>query len=144
MAASLRRPESGIAGLPGKPGPPGPPGPQGGNGFPGQAGARGLPGLKGPPGHMGTKGPKGDGCAAGLWFLREQWYSCLLVFLSTNPLIIYHMLQGTQETEGPEGPLFEVRKVSQDHLDFLVRTFLPPYAFRDGWLHVRKVEQFET
>uniref|UniRef100_A0A673BLZ2 Collagen, type IX, alpha 1b n=1 Tax=Sphaeramia orbicularis TaxID=375764 RepID=A0A673BLZ2_9TELE len=60
LAASLRRPESGVAGLPGKPGPPGPPGPPGDNGFPGQAGSRGLPGLKGPPGQLGLKGPKGE------------------------------------------------------------------------------------
>eukprot|EP00064_Thunnus_orientalis_P000662 superscaffoldBa00000036_g663 len=60
LAASLRRPESGVAGLPGKPGLPGPPGPPGDNGFPGQAGARGLPGLKGPPGPLGVKGPKGE------------------------------------------------------------------------------------
>lgn len=60
LAASLRRPESGVAGLPGKPGPPGPPGSPGDNGFPGQAGTRGLPGLKGPPGLLGMKGPKGN------------------------------------------------------------------------------------
>uniref|UniRef100_A0A8C1QN65 Thrombospondin-like N-terminal domain-containing protein n=1 Tax=Cyprinus carpio TaxID=7962 RepID=A0A8C1QN65_CYPCA len=60
LAASLRRPESGVVGLPGRPGPPGPPGPQGDSGFPGHAGARGLPGLKGPPGLMGLKGPKGE------------------------------------------------------------------------------------
>lgn len=60
LAASLRRPESGVAGLPGKPGPPGPPGIPGDNGFPGQGGTRGLPGLKGPPGAIGVKGPKGD------------------------------------------------------------------------------------
>lgn len=61
LAASLRRPESGVAGLPGKPGPPGPPGMPGDNGFPGHAGARGLPGLKGPPGSLGKKGQKGNG-----------------------------------------------------------------------------------
>ncbi len=65
LAASLRRPESGIAGLPGKPGPPGPPGIPGNNGFPGQAGARGLPGLKGPSGPMGRKGPKGNDFVGG-------------------------------------------------------------------------------
>lgn len=66
LAASLRRPESGIRGLPGKPGPPGPQGTPGDNGFPGQAGARGLPGLKGPPGQIGTKGPKGNKYTASL------------------------------------------------------------------------------
>lgn len=60
LAASLRRPESGVAGLPGRPGPPGPPGIPGENGFPGQVGSRGLPGLKGPPGPIGHKGPKGN------------------------------------------------------------------------------------
>lgn len=60
LAASLRRPESGVAGLPGRPGPPGAPGMPGDNGFPGHAGARGLPGLKGPPGSLGKKGQKGN------------------------------------------------------------------------------------
>lgn len=60
LAASLRRPESGVAGLPGRPGLPGPPGMPGENGFPGHAGARGLPGLKGPPGSLGKKGQKGN------------------------------------------------------------------------------------
>lgn len=64
LAASLRRPETGVAGLPGKPGPPGQPGPPGDNGFPGQSGSRGLPGLKGPTGQIGMKGPKGNGCIA--------------------------------------------------------------------------------
>ncbi|EMP25631.1 Collagen alpha-1(IX) chain [Chelonia mydas] len=58
LAASLRRPESGVTGLPGRPGPPGAPGSPGENGFPGQIGPRGLPGLKGPPGEIGFKGPK--------------------------------------------------------------------------------------
>lgn len=62
LAASLRRPETGVTGLPGKPGPPGPPGIPGDSGFPGHAGARGLPGLKGPPGPLGKKGQKGNGC----------------------------------------------------------------------------------
>lgn len=61
LAASLRRPETGVTGLPGKPGPPGPPGIPGDSGFPGHAGARGLPGLKGPPGSLGKKGQKGKG-----------------------------------------------------------------------------------
>lgn len=60
LAASLRRPESGVAGLPGRPGPAGPPGTPGENGFPGHGGARGLPGLKGPPGLIGLKGLKGQ------------------------------------------------------------------------------------
>ena len=64
LAASLSRPESGVAGLPGLPGPPGPQGSTGNNGFPGRPGGRGLPGLKGPPGLLGQKGPKG-----------EQWWS---------------------------------------------------------------------
>lgn len=62
LAASLRRPETGVTGLPGKPGPPGPPGIPGNSGFPGHAGARGLPGLKGPPGPLGKKGHKGNEC----------------------------------------------------------------------------------
>lgn len=64
LAASLRRPESGVTGLPGKPGPPGPPGIPGNSGFPGHAGARGLPGLKGPPGSLGKKGHKGTDVTA--------------------------------------------------------------------------------
>jgi len=71
LAASLRRPESGVAGLPGKPGPPGSPGSPGDNGLTGQAGTRGLPGLKGPPGQMGLKGPKGTEYAASICCLRR-------------------------------------------------------------------------
>lgn len=71
LAASLRRPETGVTGLPGKPGLPGPPGIPGDSGFPGHAGARGLPGLKGPPGPLGKKGQKGNGCHSGVfvWLL---------------------------------------------------------------------------
>lgn len=76
LAASLRRPETGVMGLPGKPGPPGPPGIPGNSGFSGQAGARGLPGLKGPPGLLGKKGQKGKGCHSHVfvWLLVSHLY----------------------------------------------------------------------
>lgn len=73
LAASLRRPESGVAGLPGRPGPPGPSGMPGDNGFPGHAGARGLPGLKGPPGSLGKKGQKGNGARRWQVSLLGAW-----------------------------------------------------------------------
>lgn len=96
LAASLRRPESGVAGLPGKPGPPGPPGIPGDSGFPGHAGARGLPGLKGPPGPLGKKGQKGNDVAA----------MCLLAYLfHTKIVICLSALQVKLGTEVPEGPL---------------------------------------
>lgn len=85
LAASLRRPESGVAGLPGKPGPPGPPGPPGDNGFPGHAGARGLPGLKGPQGVLGKKGPKGNECTGTCrclgWCTLNKTITCLSLFV---------------------------------------------------------------
>lgn len=125
LAASLRRPESGVAGLPGRPGPPGPPGMPGDNGFPGHAGARGLPGLKGPPGSLGKKGQKGNrgrrwqvswlggwgGTRRGRYFykdVRDQSSTCIIA-----PQVKW-------ETKAPEGPQYGGLKVNQDRLDFLV------------------------
>lgn len=47
----------------------------------------------------------------------------------------------TWETEGPEDPLFEDRKVNLDHLDFLVSTFLSLYDYHHAQLHITKVKQ---
>ena len=106
LAASLRRPESGVAGLPGKPGPPGPPGTPGDNGFPGQSGARGLPGLKGPPGHLGKKGAKGNE-RAGRWCERttpqiKQWHVCL--FIAHKCLHYMMCVTGEMGDKGSRGP----------------------------------------
>lgn len=138
LAASLRRPESGVAGLPGRPGLPGPQGKPGDNGFPGHAGARGLPGLKGPPGSLGKKGQKGNGgrpwqvsllgglgggASGGRYShndAREHSSTCIIA------------LQVKWETKAPEGPQHGGRKVNQDRLDFLV-SWTISQVIRNKW-----------